>query len=241
MRKYTKPAFVICFVIALISQTAIAQRQPRLSSYNLRNTVKSVTSVTEYEGANDMNYQEDFLFDTAGNLTTYKKKGFGNTHVINYPTEEKRDSLQRAKYDRDGDIVERISTTPDGTPKHSTHYVYSAPHEMCMTIDYEYTEEGVIENRTLTEYNKQRRIVSVHKYTPDEALLLEEHYTYDKYGNLVKKLQIFYDDIALTQTKTTELRKYKYDRYGNWYEQKYTLNGVKRYSIKRSIEYYKVR
>ena len=69
-------------------------------------------------------------------------------------------------------------------------------------------------------------------------MLLDEQYTYDHYSNLVKKVQVFYDEVADTQTKIVEKRKYKYDRYGNWYSQQYILNGSKRYTTTRTIEYY---
>lgn len=228
----------ILTILTLLAFSLHAQRQPRLGSYNLYDRVKKVVSITTYFGANDMNYQESFVFDTAGNLKTYRRKGFANETVINYPTEVEHDTLVRTIFDKDNDIVEKRQYHPDGTLFHSTHYVYSAPHQLIMTIDYEYSEEGVIVVRTLTEYDKYRNVLSVRKYTPDEVQLLDETYTYDRYYNPIRKVQIFYDEVADTQTKIVEERKYKYDRYGNWYSQQYLLNGKKRYSIDRKIEYY---
>ncbi len=225
-------------ILSLLACSVFAQRQPRWGTYNLYSKVKHITSVTKYEGASDMNYQETFDFDTSGKQTTYTRKGFGKEQHISYPLPLEADSLVRTNFDKDKDIVERLCFTPNRTLAHSTHYVYSAPHKLIMTIDYEYSEDGVIVVRTLTEYNEERNPVSIHKYTPDEVLLLEEHYSYDKYDNLVKKIQIFYDEIANTQTKIVEQRKYKYDRYSNWYSQQYILNGTKRYSITRTLEYY---
>ena len=228
----------IIAALTLLGLTAYAQRQPRWGDYNLYDKVRQVLSVTKYEGANDMNFQETFDFDTAGNLKTYSRKGFGREQQMTYPLEVAADSLVRSNFDRDHDIVERTYFTPDGTLERSTHYVYSAPHKLIMTIDYEYSDEGVIVARTLTAYNSLRNIVSVHKYTPDEFMLLEEHYTYDKYDNLVKKVQMFYDEVADTQTKVVEERKYKYDRRKNWYSQQYILNGAKRYTTTRTVVYY---
>lgn len=202
---------IVLAILSSLAFSAFAQSQPRWSTYNLYDKVKHITSVTKYEGASDMNYQETFDFDTAGKQTTYTRKGFGKEQQITYPLPVEIDSLVRTNFDQDKDIVERLHFTPRQTLSHSTHYVYSAPHKLIMTIDYEYSEDGVIVVRTLTEYNSGRNPVSVHKYTPDEVLLLEEHYTYDKYDNPVKKVQIFYDEVANTQTKIVEQRKYKYD------------------------------
>ena len=229
---------IILAIMAILAHPLFAQYMPRWATYNLYYTVKHITSVTVYEGASDMNYQETFDFDTAGCQTSYTRKGFGKDQQITYPVPIEGDSLVRTNFDQDKDIIEKLYFTPNNTLSHSTHYVYSAPHKLIMTIDYEYSEDGVIVVRTLTEYNDQRNPVSVHKYTPDEVLLLEEHYTSDKFANLVKKQQIFYDEIANTQTKIVEQRKYKYDRYSNWYSQQYILNGTKRYTVTRSIEYY---
>lgn len=228
----------LILAVCLMAHSVYSQKQPNLSTYNLRKSVKKVQSITTYDGAHDMNYQEDYFFDTLGDLITYKKHGFGRTQIINYPIEATTDSLTKTKYDHDGDAVQRITKTTDGVPKKSTHYTYNAPHDMSMTIAYEYSEDGIIESRTLTHYNNINQIESVYKYTPDEVILLEEHYTYDRYGNLIKKIQIFYDDVAETQTKTIEQRKYKYDRYGNWCYQQYSLNGVKRFTTTRTFEYY---
>ena len=229
---------IILAIMAMLSLTTLAQRQPTWATYNLYSKVKHITSVTVYEGASDMNYQETYYFDNEGKQTSYTRKGFGKEQQITYPLEINADPLVRSNYDQDQDIVERLHFNPNNTLAHSTHYVYSAPHKLIMTIDYEYSEDGVIVVRTLTEYNDKHNPINVHKYTPDEVLLLEEHYTYDKYDNLVKKIQIFYDDIANTQTKIVEQRKYKYDRYSNWYSQQYILNGTKRYTITRTLDYY---
>lgn len=225
-------------LLTVLAFSAVAQEQPRWNTYNLYDKVKRMASVTVYEGANDMNYQETFKFDSTGKLTTYIRKGFGHKQVVDYPVETEPDSLVRLDFDKDNDIVEKRQFHPDGTLFHSSHYVYSAPHQLLMVIDYEYSEEGVIVVRTLTEYNKLRNVVSIRKFTPDEVMLLDEQYTYDRYANLVKRVQIFYDEVADTQTKTVEKRKYKYDRYGNWYSQRYILNGSKRYTTTRTIEYY---
>ena len=233
MKKSLLIVLSVCFAFCVF-----AQNQPRWGTYNLYDKVKKVTAVTVYEGATDMNYQETFEFDTSGNQTIYKRKGFGKEQVVTYPAVIEVDSLTRTNFDKDNDIVERLHFTANRTLANSTHYVYSAPHQLIMTIDYEYSEDGVIVVRTLTAYNELRNPVSVHKYTPDEFLLLEEHYTYDKYDNIVKKIQIFYDEVANTQTKTVEQRKYKYDRYKNWYSQQYILNGSKRYTTTRTLEYY---
>lgn len=225
-------------LLTVLAFSAVAQEQPRWNTYNLYDKVKRMASVTVYEDANDMNYQETFKFDSTGKLTTYIRKGFGHKQVVDYPVETEPDSLVRLDFDKDNDIVEKRQFHPDGTLFHSSHYVYSAPHQLLMVIDYEYSEEGVIVVRTLTEYNKLRNVISIRKFTPDEVMLLDEQYTYDRYANLVKRVQIFYDEVADTQTKTVEKRKYKYDRYGNWYSQRYILNGSKRYTTTRTIEYY---
>jgi len=225
-------------ILVLFAIPTFAQRQPRWGSYNLFDKVKQITSVTVYEGANDLNYQETFDFDTSGNQISYTRKGFGKDQHISYPLELEADSLIRTNFDKDNDIIERLYFTTHRTLSNSTHYVYSAPHKLIMTINYEYSDDGVIVVRTLTEYNDRQNPVSVHKFTPDEVLLLEEHYTYDKHDNLVKKIQVFYDEVANTKTKNTEERKYKYDRYKNWYNQQYILNGTKRYTTTRTIEYY---
>lgn len=226
-------------ILSVLTVSAFAQQyQPRWGDYNLYDKVKRITSVTVYDGANDMNYQETFEFDADGKLNKYIRKGFGHEKVVNYPHEIEPDSLVRSEFDKDNDIVEKLQFNPDGTLLHSTHYAYSAPHQLLMTIDYEYSEEGVIVVRTLTEYDKMKNVLYVRKYTPDEVMLLDEQYTYDRYSNPVKRVQIFFDEVADTQTKTIEQRKYKYDRYGNWYSQQYILNGSKRYTTTRTIEYY---
>ena len=132
MKKLVSLTLLIVFALS-----AVAQIQPRWGTYNLYDKVKRLTSVTVYDGANDLNYQETYKFDTSGNLNTYIRKGFGQKQTVNYPLEIEPDSLVRSDFDKDNDIVERRQFHPDGTLYHSSHYVYSAPHQLIMIIDYE--------------------------------------------------------------------------------------------------------
>ena len=102
---------------------------------------------------------------------------------------------------------------------------------------YSYSADSAkVTKRTVSEYDRNERLATVRQYTADELLLWSEKRKYDRRGNLVKRVQTFYNDD--NTESTVERRTYTFDSHGNWLECKYSLNGKEMYTIIRSFDYY---
>lgn len=234
----------ILLVIFLFSGTVLAQHtrqgllQPDYDSYNLRAWPRQITVVQRYESGQDINFQETYLFDSVGNLTEYRKRGFGGERVTRYPlTLDDISQNRQYTFDYDGDVVELRQYDLRGRLTSSTHCIYAEGGNLTQSIEYTYdADSSIVTRRTVSEYDKKERLASISQYTADELLLWSERRKYDRRGNLVRRTQTFYNDDDV-QT-TVERRTYTYDRRGNWTQCRYTLNGKPMYTIERTITYY---
>lgn len=212
--------------------------QPTRGVYNLKGMVQQITAVQKYEVGNDVNFQETFFFDRTGKLTEYRKRGFGGETVTQYPlTLDVVSDGRQYNFDYDGDIVELLQYDKLGRLVSSTHYIYALGGNLAQTVMYTYSSDsGIVKERTVSNYDRYERLASVEKYSADELLLMTEKYKYDRKGNLIRRVQTFYNDEDMTVT--TEKRVYTYDSHGNWTLCRYSQNGTPLYSIERIIEYY---
>lgn len=211
--------------------------QPTCESHNLCDNPREVVVVQRYASGNDNNFQETYLFDDKGNLSEYRKRGFGGEKVTSYPLSlNDLEQGRKYKFDYDGDVLEFRQYDLRGRLISTTHYIYVRGGNLSQSVEYTYdADSGVVTKRTVSEYDKQERLKKVRQYSADELLLLEECRKYDRRGNLVKRVQTFYND---TEKETTvEKRQYSYDSHGNWTVCRYILNGREMYSIERKITY----
>jgi hypothetical protein len=214
------------------------QIQPTIAELGLKNRVNTLVAVQHYEGGNDMTYQEEWHFDSVGNLLRYAKRGFGGEHITTYPCPAEESKLQKVMYDDDGDILEVRNYTQDGRMLSSLHYIYAEGGALAAVVTYEYevSDENVVKSHSETYYDKENHVVSKEQYTADAELQLSETLKYNRHGDVVKRVQTSLD--GAEKDVTTEQRKYKYDHYGNWVSCTYYNNGKKYYTITRTITYY---
>ena len=212
--------------------------QPNYDDYNLKFWVRQMTVVHKYPSGNDINFQETYRFDSVGNLVEYRKRGFGGEQVTRYPlTLEQISTKRKYTFDYDGDVVELLQYDMRGTLYSSTHCIYGKAGKLVMSIEYSYSADSAkVTKRTVSEYDRNERLATVRQYTADELLLWSEKRKYDRRGNLVKRVQTFYNDD--NTESTVERRTYTFDSHGNWLECKYSLNGKEMYTIIRSFDYY---
>ena len=230
--------FCMLFATPLSAQlNRMTLLQPTTASHNLRDKPVKVVVIQRYASGNDNNLQETYLFDTRGNLTEYRKRGFGGEKVTNYPLSLENISKNRQyKFDYDGDVLELRQFDLRGRLIASTHCIYARGGNLVQSIEYTYdADSNVVIKRTVSQYDNRERLKSVSQYSADELLLWEESRRYDRRGNLTKRTQTFYNDNE--KTVTVEKRSYTYDSHGNWITCRYSLNGREMYSIERQITY----
>lgn len=104
----------------------------------------------------------------------------------------------------------------------SKHNIYDDRDRLAVAMVYDYSEKGVVENRQLISYDAQQRISKRMIYSADEVLLMEEAFKYDKFGNLVKRVQYLYDE---GKQKIVETRRYRYSKDGKVLHCRYYLDG----------------
>lgn len=157
----------------------------------------------------------------------------GKRHVFDGTVDSLFDGsmLQKVSlYDADGDIVEQhryvAELHTDGSKRaaiaYSAFYVYRKPKVLLYSEEYMFAG-GRMTRRCETMYNKKGLPKMMSQYAMSENCLLslQEHYSYDRYGQRVKRVQQFFDaDGNATRTKT-ERYKLSYDKHGNWVEKRY--------------------
>ena len=237
MRKLIVVLFLFAGVVSA-QHTRQGLLQPTRGEQNLRGPVAQLVVTQHYATGNDINFQETYCYDREGNLTEYRKRGFGGERVTLYPlTPEEAAQGRQLAFDYDGDLVEERRYDLRGRLVGSTHYIYAEGGNLVQSIEYGYeADSGVVSKRTVARYDKQERLVEQQQYAADELLLWSEKRSYDRKGNLVRRTQTFYHD-DVTET-TTERRRYEYDRQGNWTECRYSLNDKEIYTISRQIQYF---
>ena len=116
----------------------------------------------------------------------------------------------------------------------STHYVYGNALNILQVITYKYYREGMCE-KTVGFYSSDGKLTKVQKFDPDDELVNEIVFKYDKHGNLTKRVTTFYnlDEVE----KHTDEYKYKYDKNGNWVEKRFFANGECYMTSTRALEY----
>ena len=233
----------LLLVIFLFSGVVFAQHnkqsllQPKYEDFNLKFWVRQMTVVQQYVSGKDINFQETYLFDSVGNLAEYRQRGFGGQMITHYPLSQ-LNSNELYDFDYDGDILRVREFDLKSRLVSSKHYIYGSGGSLIQTIQYSYdcSDSGVVMERTVTQFDKNERPVSIETYTPDELLLVAEKIKYDRRGNDIQRRITYYEEESTTVT--TEKRSYTYDRRGNWTSCRYSLNGKEIYSINRKIEYY---
>lgn len=228
-------------LLILLSFSLHAQEtilQPSRADQNLKGNVMKVISVQKYISGTDMNFEEQWDYEQNGSLATYLRRGFGGEHVTNYPQRKPDDPLRHTDYDRDGDPITTWAYNSNHQLLTSKHYIYGAGGTLAVIIEYSYDPEqsGVVITRRLYQYDKNTRLTDVYLYSVDETPLMEEHYKYDKHGNLVSTIRTVIDDQERTDTR--EQRKYRYDKQGNWIHCDYFHNGNHISSTDRTITYF---
>lgn len=113
----------------------------------------------------------------------------------------------------------------NGRISESRHDVFSDKGLLSVRITYTYDTAGVVLYRTLTSFDEQGHIQRREQYTASDYLLLEEDFKYDRRGNLVKRVSIFYDETTNKSDKTVETRRYTYASDGTILHATYLMNG----------------
>ena len=211
--------------------------QPTCASLNLRDNPRQVVVIQRYVSGNDNNFQETYSFDGKGNLTEYRKRGFGGEKVTSYPlTLSDLEKNKKYIFDYDGDVLELRQFDLKGRLISTTHYIYARGGNLAQNVEYAYdADSGMVSKRTVSDYDKREQLKTVRQYTADELLLWEEFRKYDRHGNMTKRVQTFYSDND--KETTVEKRTYSYDSHGNWTSCRYTFNGREIYTIDRTITY----
>ena len=223
--------------------------QPTCASHNLRDNPRQVVVTQRYSSGNDNNFQETYLFDDNGNLTEYRKRGFGGEKVTSYPLTlsdlerprprgQNNDTIREKIYffDYDGDVLELRQFDLKGRLISTMHYIYARGGNLAQSVEYTYdADSGNVVKRTVSDYDKREQLKTVRQYTADELLLWKEYRKYDCRGNLTRRVQTFYSDND--KETTVEKRTYSYDSHGNWTTCRYSLNGREIYTIDRTITY----
>jgi len=206
---------------------------PTTHDFNLCHCVRQAVVMQRYADGNDINFSETYLFDDKGNLTEYRKRGFGGEKVTSYPLAA-IDDRSVCSFDYDGDITERRDYDQMGRLASSTHYIYAEGGNLIETIKYTYqADSGVVVSREVTQYDKKEHPVRIMTFTADELLLLETMMKYDRHGNMTRRTQIFYDDEECE--KHVEQRSYTYDDHKNWVHCEVSIDGQSRYTIVREL------
>lgn len=113
----------------------------------------------------------------------------------------------------------------DGRVSESQHDVFSDKGLLAVRITYTYDSAGIVLYRTLTSFDEQGHLQRREQYTAFDYLLMEEDFKYDRRGNLVKRVSIFYDETTGKSDKTIETRRYTYASDGTILHATYLMNG----------------
>ena len=152
--------------------------QPNYDSYNLRFWPKEMTVVQKYDKGNDITFQEVYRFDSVGNLTEYRKQGFGGEKVTHYPlTMEDVSRNKLYVFDYDGDVLEMRQFNLKGEKKVDQ---YTADELLLWSEKRKYDRHGNLEKRTQTFFSDDEKEVTVEKRI----------YTYDRHRNWTQCLYI---------------------------------------------------
>ena len=265
MKSFSKLLFLLTATtisaIHGVAQNISPMEQPTRDDYNLKGNIIAMTALTKTEG-NDMNFQEKWVFDSNGRLTHYEKKGFGQTLSLDYPRPKPQSQGTWSHYDDDGDLLETRTYNMDSSLKTSVHYIYNSHGERCGHIQYNYSTDGTgtVAERRVTRCDKTGKPLDIYHYAADDEPLVEEHYKYDKKGNVTKRTTTFHET-GETHTDTYRYRydkqgkwtslhylrdkkeqwvrshAYQYDAQGNWTEDIYSENGTRLQTISRTLTY----
>lgn len=93
----------------------------------------------------------------------------------------------------------------------SRHGVYDSHDRLAAEIIYAYSDGGVVETRTLRQYDRRGRVTREETYTADEYLIFVQDYRYDKKGRRTRTTQTSYDDNG---EKTVSRFEYRYTADG---------------------------
>lgn len=88
----------------------------------------------------------------------------------------------------------------------SQHDVYDNHDRLAVRIVYTYTDSGIVDTRTLKQYDKQGRVTREETYTADEYLIFVQDHKYDRQGRLVRTTQTSYDDNGEKSVSKLEYR-----------------------------------
>ena len=235
------PLILTAIVALLCAQPTNAQhtRQsllaPTANDCGLCRCVSQAVVVQHYPSGNDINFEETYLFDNQGDLTEYRKRGFGGERVTTYPLASVG-SQTECRFDYDGDLLERLDYDMQGRLHSTTHYIYAEGGNLVESIVYTYhSDSGMVKSREVTTYDKKEHPVRQQLFSADELLQMETTMRYDRHGNLTRRIQLFYDDDATERHE--ERRRYSYDKHGNWVQCQVFYDGKERYTIERILTY----
>ena len=104
-----------------------------------------------------------------------------------------------------------VTRDAEGRLLTSRHAVYDSHDRLAVEIVYGYGDSGVVETRTLRQYDRQGHLVREETYTADEYLIYTVDNKYDRQGRLVRTVQTDIDDNGV---KSISRLEYRYLRDG---------------------------
>lgn|SRR5574344_109449 len=245
---------VVLVVLMLFTLTPL-KAQTAWETRNDGPYVKQMMVLQTYVSGNDLNRETRYTYDSTGVLKNATTRGFGGEQTTQYPLPDRYthrynnttpliDSafsgstlVSCTTTDFDHDITERHNYRHNGTISSSIYYIYSAPHRLSAAIEYSYADDGSVNGRKLYGYNKKGQLTHIQQYTPDEVMLMEENFSYNRRKQRTKRLQRFYEE-GVEAHHNTEQYKYRYDKQGNWTECQYRYNGKNISTTDRTITYW---
>lgn len=130
--------------------------------------------------------------------------------------------------DGDGNVFCEAEYDASSRLLRTFHYIYDREGRRAAAVVYSYGDSSFVETRTLEQYDSHGRLLKRYQYTADEMLIFKETYSYNRRGDLRKRVQISYE--TAQPSRTVETRRYGYDASGVLISARYYLDGTLYYT-----------
>jgi len=177
------------------------------------------------EGVFYLEIQNLFKFDSAGNKTErvlLKMNEFKQALVISY----------LEKFDLDGNIIEHISYSEDGSEFRRTTHEYDADNNLVEKVRY---FNGELKEKKKYLFDIVGNKIEENIFWNKKRVVLNK-FEYDENGNLVNlQSQKIYGDLTRNNNRSYE---FEYDENGSWVKRNEFQNGILISITERKVEYF---